>query len=83
MSLLTAYYVAKLYTSLTLIGPYQYLVRIVCYHLEGLGEHHQNRAFFCQNWSYFPMCARKGHTYFAKMSKILIRESDIQKEVEK
>ena len=36
-----------------------------------LGEHQQNRAFFAKIGLIFRFCAWKGHTYFAKMSKIL------------
>ena len=45
-----------------------------------LGEHQQNRAFFFAKIGLiFQFCVWKGHTYFAKMSKILIRESDTKK----
>ena len=36
-----------------------------------LGEHQQNRAFFCQNWSYFPILCLKRSYIFRKNVKIL------------
>ena len=49
---------------LTLIGPYKYLVRIVCYHLEGFwGSIIKIVHFFAKIGLIFQFCAWKGHTY--------------------